>query len=127
MIQKQKLGRLLVRQSFYKSILLDPFEKEILGMLILVFLRGYPIVALIVFTFVLLVWIISAVKVMFMIELSCCGACKYYIGLGDDKVTRFCEAFPNGQKDFEPTKGNGCAKGYRFIPKEEYRRLFEKK
>ena len=48
--------------EYYKENLEDKiiFRILIIPMLILVFLRGYPIVALIVFAFVLLVWIIFA-------------------------------------------------------------------
>lgn len=60
-----------------------------------------------------------------MVEVSYCAACKYYIGLADDKVTRYCKAFPEGRSDFEPTKGCECANGFCFVPKDEYKELFK--
>ena len=60
-----------------------------------------------------------------MVEISFCGACKYYIGLAEDKSTRYCEAFPDGRKDFEPAQGEKCADGFSFQPKDEYKDLFD--
>ena len=62
-----------------------------------------------------------------MVTITCCGVCKNFINMGENKVTCYCKAFPNGVKGFIPKEGEECGNGYSFVPKDEFKKMFEKK